>query len=87
MTVATTVIGQDNASLQTMSTEQLLDLFTLDCQSKGTTMGMQLPTSQSSPQTGRESMRAILDSLEELWDEKQYESEYNLDSFMKSLTK
>lgn len=30
MSIANTVISQDNASLQSMGTDQLLDLFTLD---------------------------------------------------------
>jgi len=30
MNIANTVISQENASLQSMGTEQLLDLFTLD---------------------------------------------------------
>lgn len=30
MTIANTVISQDNASMQSMGTEQLLNLFTLD---------------------------------------------------------
>lgn len=30
MSIANTVISQDNASMQSMGTEQLLDLFTLD---------------------------------------------------------
>ena len=28
----------------------------------------------------------LLENLNELWDEKQYESEYNLDSFIKTLS-
>ncbi|KAK7502412.1 hypothetical protein BaRGS_00006365 [Batillaria attramentaria] len=87
MTIATTVIGQDNSSLQSMSTDQLLDLFTLDDRSKGTSAAPSTSDLQASASGGRQSMRTMLDSLEELWDEKQYESEYNLDSFMKSLAK
>lgn len=34
MTIANTVISQDNTSLQSMGTEQLLNLFTLDKVSK-----------------------------------------------------
>lgn len=86
MSIANTVIGQDNSSLQTMSTDQLLDLFRLDDMAKGVSAA---PAATQSPaaSTKRSSMRAMLDSLEELWDEKQYESEYNLENFMKSLTK
>lgn len=86
MTIATTVIGQDNSSLQTMSTDQLLDLFTLDDRSKGMSAAPVVSELQSLAAGGKQNMKAMLESLEELWDEKQYEAEYNLDTFMKSLT-
>ena len=35
---------------------------------------------------GKESMHSILENLPELWSEDQYRSEYDLSSFMKSLT-
>ena len=34
----------------------------------------------------KESMRSVLENLPELWSEDQYRSEYDLSSFMKSLT-
>ena len=34
----------------------------------------------------KESMHSILENLPELWSEDQYRSEYDLSSFMKSLT-
>jgi TATA-binding protein-associated factor len=34
----------------------------------------------------KESMQSVIESLGELWDESQYESEYNLDKFMQSLS-
>lgn len=86
MSIANTVIGQDNSSLQTMSTDQLLDLFRLDDLAKGASAASTATQSQAASAKPA-SMRAMLDSLEELWDEKQYESEYNLENFMKSLTK
>ena len=80
------MIGQDNSSLQTMSTDQLLDLFRLDDRAQRT--GAEHSAQECLPLSGkRSSMRAMLDSLEELWDEKQYESEYSLDNFIKTLTK
>lgn len=86
MTIANTVIGEDNSSLQTMSTDQLLDLFTLDDHHKGSNAAHSHSDSLLPTAGNRQSMRVMLDSLEELWDEKQYESEYNLDNFMRSLT-
>ncbi|KAL8593219.1 hypothetical protein ACOMHN_009874 [Nucella lapillus] len=84
MSIATTVIGQDNSSLQTMSTDQLLDLFTLDEQGKG---GMAAPFYEpKASSAGRSNMQAMLESLEELWDENLYDSEYSMSNFLKSLT-
>lgn len=88
MTIANTVIGQDNCSLQTMSTDQLLDLFTLDDQRKGSSCaGAASSSVDSTCSAAKPGVRAVMDSLEELWDEKQYESEYSLEQFMKSLSK
>lgn len=35
--------------------------------------------------SGKASMKSVLDGLGELWDQQQYEAEYDLDSFMLSL--
>uniref|UniRef100_A0A8C9TWL8 B-TFIID TATA-box binding protein associated factor 1 n=1 Tax=Scleropages formosus TaxID=113540 RepID=A0A8C9TWL8_SCLFO len=73
MSIANTVISQENASLQSMGTEQLLNLFTLD---KG-----ESPATAS----GKASMKSVLDGLGDLWDQQQYDTEYDLESFMNSL--
>ncbi|KAM4703865.1 TATA-binding protein-associated factor 172 [Rhinophrynus dorsalis] len=78
MSIANTVISQENSSLQSMGTEQLLDLFTLDKDGKSEKMD----TGESS---GKSSMKSILDSLGELWNQDQYDSEYSLDNFIHSL--
>ncbi|XP_004554604.1 TATA-binding protein-associated factor 172 isoform X1 [Maylandia zebra] len=78
MSIANTVISQENASLQSMGTDQLLNLFTLDKEDKG-------EKGEQSSTSGKTSMKSVLDSLGELWDQQQYDSEYNLDSFMHSL--
>uniref|UniRef100_A0A8C4F195 BTAF1 RNA polymerase II, B-TFIID transcription factor-associated n=1 Tax=Dicentrarchus labrax TaxID=13489 RepID=A0A8C4F195_DICLA len=76
MSIANTVISQDNASMQSMETGQLLNLFTLDKGEKG----------EHSPSTsGKSSIKSVLDGLGELWDQQQYDTEYNLDTFMHSL--
>ena len=78
MNVANTVITQDNSSLKSMGTEQLLDLFSLD------TSSSDKPESRNKNSC---SVKNILENMEELWDETQYETEYNLDSFMQTLNK
>uniref|UniRef100_A0A671LNL0 TATA-binding protein-associated factor 172-like n=1 Tax=Sinocyclocheilus anshuiensis TaxID=1608454 RepID=A0A671LNL0_9TELE len=77
MTIANTVISQENASLQSMGTEQLLNLFTLDKVKKS--------EAAASSSSGQASMKSVLDGLGDLWDQQQYENEYDLDSFMHSL--
>ncbi|XP_057704435.1 TATA-binding protein-associated factor 172 [Corythoichthys intestinalis] len=79
MNIANTIISQENASLQSMGTDQLLNLFTLDKGDQGER------GEQSTSTSGKASMKSVLDGLGELWDQQQYDSEYNLDSFMHSL--
>ncbi|XP_032409207.1 TATA-binding protein-associated factor 172 [Xiphophorus hellerii] len=79
MSIANTVINQENTSLQSMGTDQLLNLFTLDKDDKSD------KGEQSSSTSGKASIKSVLDGLGELWDQQQYDSEYNLDSFMNSL--
>ena len=82
LTIANTVITQDNSSLQSMGTDQLLDLFTLDDRKKGEAVASQPPSEIISK---KDSIKTILENLGNLWDETQYENEYNLDNFIKSL--
>ncbi|TNN37598.1 TATA-binding protein-associated factor 172 [Liparis tanakae] len=77
ISIANTIISQDNASLQSMGTDQLLNLFSLDKGEKGEPAG--------AAASGKTSMKSVLDGLGELWDQQQYDTEYNLDSFMHSL--
>ncbi|XP_074928810.1 TATA-binding protein-associated factor 172 isoform X4 [Chelonoidis abingdonii] len=79
MNIANTVISQENASLQSMGTDQLLDLFTLDKDGKSE----KADTTTSS--SGKASMKSVLENLGELWDPEQYDCEYSLESFMHSL--
>jgi TATA-binding protein-associated factor len=79
--IASSVVNIENSSLSTMGTEQLLDLFSTetDTHSNGKS------THQSDKPVQKGSYQSLIDSLSELWDEKQYESEYNLDTFIQSL--
>ncbi|XP_018414179.1 PREDICTED: TATA-binding protein-associated factor 172 [Nanorana parkeri] len=78
MSIANTVISQENASLQSMGTDQLLDLFTLDKDGRREKM-------ETSEASGKTSMKSVLDNLGELWNQEQYDSEFSLDTFMTSL--
>lgn len=59
-----------------MGTDQILDLFTnkpMTCNQSGNN------------KTATGGMKAILETLPELWDPKQYEDEYDLSNFMTKL--
>lgn len=74
---ANTVISGENSHLESMGTEQLLDLFSHKpgCTANGGGGGMKSGSG----------MKAILETLPDLWDQKQYEDEYDLSQFMTKL--
>lgn len=74
---ANTVISGENSKLETMGTEQLLDLF-----SNKPGSGKEGSGASSGSSNG---IKAVLDSLPELWEHKQYEDEYDLTQFMSKL--
>ncbi|XP_033630416.1 TATA-binding protein-associated factor 172-like [Asterias rubens] len=86
MNIANAVITQDNSSLQSMGTDQLLDLFSLDQGKPGGSEDPKKDSTSSAGGSGKQTTSSVLQGLNELWDEKQYENEYNLDTFMNSLT-
>ena len=63
------MITKDNSSLSSMATDQLLDLFSLE-----------ETTTEDDPKSGGKGVKALLETLPELWDESQYTSEYNLEA-------
>ncbi len=73
-----------------MGTEQLLDLFSKEgaevkaSLNHETTKTMNA-TSNATAKVPGHGYQKLLENLNELWDEKQYENEYNLDNFIKSL--
>lgn len=80
LNIANTVISQDNSSLSTMDTGQLLDLFSVDKEKR-----KEKAPAQQQSEGGKTSLKTMMENLGELWDEEQYESEYNLDNFIGSL--
>ena len=76
--IANTVVNRENSNLQSMNTEQLLDLFKVDDSDTVTTNES---SSDMLAGTGK-GMKAALAGLGELWEEKQYEEEYNMADFL-----
>ncbi|KAK3929318.1 TATA-binding protein-associated factor 172 [Frankliniella fusca] len=77
---ANTIISSENASMETMGTEQLLDLFSLE-------NGNKISNRSSSQPAGQVSIHTMLNTLPDLWEDKQYDEEYDMKTFMKSLKK
>jgi len=84
MNIANSVVNQENNSLRTMNTDQLLDLFDLDEKGDKGAPKDGLDQFGNVANSGKASTNQIVESLGELWDDSQYE-EYDLDNFVSSL--
>ncbi|OBZ85747.1 hypothetical protein A0J61_06204 [Choanephora cucurbitarum] len=83
LNIANSVVNQQNSGLQSMDTDQILDLFNV---SEGEDKKNKRPKNQDGASAeGLGAAKAVLENLETLWDEKDYEEEYNIDSFISSL--
>ncbi|KAI8129808.1 TATA-binding protein-associated factor 172 [Lucilia cuprina] len=80
---ANTVVSAENASLDTMATGQIFDLFNLNERNKN---GNDKTNSNSST-AGQMSMNSIIENLPELWSEQQYDEEYDMSNFVQALKK
>lgn len=73
-----------------METDQILDLFNL-----GDTVDIDKPTNgdagneedmvDATGEVREKGKKGWLDELQDLWDDKQYEEEFNLDGFLKTM--
>ena len=77
---ANSVITRDNSSLSSMATDQLLDLFSLEEVAENLEADPENPENKSGSKSGK-GIKALLDNLPELWDDSQYSSEYDLESY------
>lgn len=100
--VASTVVNQQNAGLGTMETDQILDLFSLgEGMEGGGVPGLDSAAVAGDSNTNlreedmvdeqgnvkKKGEKGFLDDIGELWDERQYEEEFNLDSFLQKMQK
>ncbi|KAL8677141.1 MAG: hypothetical protein Q9186_006396 [Xanthomendoza sp. 1 TL-2023] len=96
--VASTVVNQQNAGLSTMETGEILDLFNLGDTTAGSASASSAAGPSGDDARGKEEdmvdvtgelkekgKRGYLDDLGELWDGRQYEEEYDLDSFLATM--
>lgn len=87
MNIASTIVNQQNAGLASMDTNQLLDLFDVDeAATKIDANGQEEKKDKVQEDlTGGLIPAEAVGELGQLWDESQYEDEYNLDNFIKKL--
>lgn len=74
---ANTVVSVNNQSMETMGTDQLLDLFNLSENEKD----------GKKAQKSGGSMKSMLENLPELWDDNQYAEEFDMTQFIEGLKK
>ena len=86
------MVNQQNAGLGTMETDQILDLFNFGSSdsaplpSNGDADGVNEDDAVDATGEVREKgKRGFLDELGELWDEKQYEEEYDIEAFLATM--
>uniref|UniRef100_A0A8L8K3X7 Helicase ATP-binding domain-containing protein n=1 Tax=Heligmosomoides polygyrus TaxID=6339 RepID=A0A8L8K3X7_HELPZ len=72
---ADALIGADNRSLQTMATDELMSMFVLD--------GEQPSKENGGPEAKRKRKAPARWNLAELWDESQYEQQFDVSQFIK----
>ncbi|KAF2020641.1 hypothetical protein BU24DRAFT_361156 [Aaosphaeria arxii CBS 175.79] len=97
--VASTVVNQQNAGLGSMQTDQILDLFNVSADSADPAAlppppsndnGTGIDENDAVDATGavrEKGQKGFLDELGELWDERQYEEEFDLEGFLGKMKK
>ncbi|CDF32085.1 unnamed protein product [Chondrus crispus] len=78
--IANTVVNRENSNLQSMNTDQLLDLFKVEDEDSAEAM-----TSDDAAAGTGKGMKAALSGLGELWEEKQYEDEFDMENFLSGM--
>ena len=89
--VANAVVNADNVSMETMDTGAMLELFTADKGagaaggSSGVGGGASGAAAANAAGVGGGGLKTVLTGLAELWDQSQYDEEFNVDAFAKKL--
>lgn len=87
LSIASTVVNQQNSGLNSMGTDQILELFSADLPADAP--ADEKPAGDEGvDSTGKVGGKNdVTAGLQELWDEAEYAEEYNLDAFITSLKK
>lgn len=71
-----------------MDTNQLLDLFSVESvNAKSSVTSQTAPEAADKKKNKETGLKAMLDSIGELWDTAEYEEEYNITNFVTNLNK
>ncbi|CAB4491398.1 unnamed protein product [Rhizophagus irregularis] len=86
LNIANSIVNQQNSGLQSMDTEQILDLFNVTDNQRGGNVSSTGGSGSSFGSKGKKvsATKNVLEGLENLWDDTQYE-DLNLDNFIESL--
>ena len=92
LNIANSVVSSDNTSMNTMSTHQLLDLFSLQSYVNNvvekyciSTKIFRKSNEEAKSKKKDSSLVNIVDELGELWEEEEYELEYKVNQFLEKL--
>lgn len=90
--VASTVVNQQNAGLATMETDQILDLFNLGESGEGAEFDraeddIDGAVDEVTGEVRQRGKQGFLEGLDDLWEEDQYDEEFNLDGFLEKMKK
>ncbi|KAI8620249.1 hypothetical protein BC830DRAFT_1100132 [Chytriomyces sp. MP71] len=77
LNIASSIINQDNAGIESMDTSQILDLFQVG--------GDKPASTESADPNKKVTLKEAMEGLGALWDESQYESMQDMGDFMKGL--
>lgn len=84
--IANSVVNIENSSLSSMGTEQIMNMFDKETTpATTTTTGAANKGASTAGGAVGGTYQKLLDNIGEIWDESQYENEFNLDNFIKSL--
>jgi TATA-binding protein-associated factor len=82
--IANSVVNIENSALSSMGTEQLINMFNKE--ESQANEKKENGKHKNALETGNGMYQRLLDNISELWDENQYENEFNIDGFIKSLS-
>jgi TATA-binding protein-associated factor len=78
LNISSAIINNENAGIASMGTDQIIDLFSLEGK------GDEESKKKESTSTGKVGAKDVLEGLDQLWDEKEYD-DLQVDDFLKNI--